>query len=154
MSRLKLLPRRNHERTHPASGTATNKNRRSRGDETHFNFGLAMADCGISVRDSSRCLLRHGNISIKHWFLNTRNNVRSIKNLILNTKNHIRSIKNGVLNTKNPVRSIKNVALNTKNHALSIKKLQIFPRFYGFLSGGFQFAPKAGKKYLKKVTFH
>ena len=80
--------------------------------------------------------------------------VASIKNGVLNTKNPVRSIKNGVLNTKNVVRSVKNVALNTKNHALSIKKLQIFPRFYGFLSGGFQFAPKMGKKCLKKVTFH
>ena len=116
----------------------------------NFNLGLAIADCGISVRDSSRCLLRHGNISIKHWFLNTRNNVRSIKNLILNTKNHIRSIKNGVLNTKNPVRSIKNVALNTKNHALSIKKLQISHGFMGFYRVASGSRPKAGKKYLKK----
>jgi hypothetical protein len=40
------------------TSAATINNRRSRGDETHFNLGLAIADCGFSIRDSSRRPLR------------------------------------------------------------------------------------------------
>jgi O-6-methylguanine DNA methyltransferase len=38
--------------------------RRRRGDASHFNFGLAMADCGFSERDSSRRLLQ---TKIRAW---------------------------------------------------------------------------------------
>jgi O-6-methylguanine DNA methyltransferase len=38
--------------------------RRSRGDEAPCNFGLAMADCGFSERDSSRRLLQR---KIRAW---------------------------------------------------------------------------------------